>query len=513
MKDGLFKRYFRIFFTTLLSCTLFLGVAMLAFSGVNYASQRQQLLKTAAEKTAEQAAETWNGNTFRYVEVRKTLLKASADYGVDVFVTDGEGKILCCSEKECHHGETASRASLKALRKNGSYSGGGYFRGLTGGDADFINGVPVRTADGVSGFAFATTSMKPLFSYLYETLFTYLFSVLVMLLAAFVVIYTTTTQLTAPLQEMSRAAQRFGKGDFDARVKVEGSDDIAVLAGSFNQMAESLAEFEKNRRSFVANVSHDLRTPMTTIGGYIDGILDGTIPREKQDDYLKIASEEVKRLSRLTSSLLQVMKLEENRKEDIELVSVDAREIIINILLNLEQRIEEKKIFIPDLELPDVAFVRANRDMFHQVIYNLLDNAVKYTPAGGEINLSLREEEDQKTVISIYNTGRGIAREEQASIFERFYKTDKSRSIDRSGTGLGLYIVKMLTTGMGGTVEVDSDGESYTRFTVTMETAPAPKNLTAPRPQKEEPQTEKRSGWSLLNPFRKNRNEKKNEEK
>ena len=93
MKDGLFKRYFRIFFTTLLSCTLFLGVAMLAFSGVNYASQRQQLLKTAAEKTAEQAAETWNGNTFRYVEVRKTLLKASADYGVDVFVTDGEGNV------------------------------------------------------------------------------------------------------------------------------------------------------------------------------------------------------------------------------------------------------------------------------------------------------------------------------------------------------------------------------------------------------------------------------------
>ncbi len=517
MKDGLFKRCFSIFLTTLIGCTLFLGVAMLTFSGVNYTSQKQQLLESAASKAAEQASGSWNGTAFRYVEVRTLLLQTASDYGVDVYITDIDGNIICCSEKDCHHGPSAPPKALKSAKKNGEYSSGAYLKGLLGRDADYVTGIPVEAGGEYVGFVFATTSIKPLLSYLYETMFTYLFSGGIMLLVAFIVIYTATMQLTAPLQEMSSAAERFGRGDFDARVKVEGDDEIAVLAKSFNQMAESLSEFEKNRRSFVANVSHDLRTPMTTIGGYIDGILDGTIPREQQDTYLEIVSQEVKRLSRLTSSLLQVMKLEENRNEDIELVSVDAREILINILFNMEQRIEEKKIHIPDLELPDLLYVKANKDMLHQVIYNLLDNAVKYTPEEGEIEIKASDD-GNRTVMSIRNTGKGIAKEEQASIFERFYKTDKSRGIDKSGTGLGLYIVKMLTTGMGGTVEVDSDGETYTCFTVTLDTAPAPVNLVAPKqprekPQKEEQPAEKKLSWSMLNPFRKKDGRKKTEEK
>ena len=256
-----------------------------------------------------------------------------------------------------------------------------------------------------------------------------------------------------------------------------------MLARSFNRMAESLDEFENNRRSFIANVSHDLRTPMTTIGGYIDGILDGTIPKSEQKHYLEVVSEEVKRLSRLTSSLLSVMRLEDSN-QSVELTNVDAWDLILNIMFNLEQRIEEKKIYIPDLN-PESREVRADKDMLHQVIYNLIDNAVKYTPVGGEINVSVTEA-NGKTAIEVRNTGQGISEEEQARIFDRFYKTDKSRSQDKGGTGLGLYIVKMLTSAMGGTVEVDSDGESYTRFTITLQTAPPSreKGNKAAKPEK-----------------------------
>lgn len=512
MKDGLFKRYFRIFLTTLISCTLFLGLAMLVFSGMNYTTQRQELLKTAAVRAAEAVPQYWNGSTYSYVGVRGVLQSVASDYGVEAYLANSDGQIIQCSEAVCHHGNRAPSKAVKKINRSGEYESGGYFQGFAGKDADYLTGVPVWDGEECTGYLFTTTSIAPLFTYLYETMFTYLFSVGVMLLVAFVVIYTATMQLTAPLHEMSQAAESFGKGDFDARVEASGDDEIAILARSFNEMAESLGEFERNRQSFVANVSHDLRTPMTTIGGYIDGILDGTIPPEEQEKYLKIVSDEIKRLARLTSSLLSVMRLEE-RKSDVELVSVDAGDTIINILLNMEHRITEKKIFIPDLELPENMYVKANKDMLHQVIYNLMDNAVKYTPDGGEMRIEASAD-SARTAISIYNTGKGISLEEQSSIFERFYKTDKSRSIDRSGAGLGLYIVKMLTKGMGGDVTVDSDGESYTRFTVVLDTAPVPKDLIPvrrPAPEEQEP-VEKKTIWNLGGLIRtpRNRTDRKN---
>ena len=154
-------------------------------------------------------------------------------------------------------------------------------------------------------------------------------------------------------------------------------------------------------------------------------------------------------------------------------------------MFNLEGRIEEKKLYVPDFNTEEL-YVSADRDMLHQVVYNLIDNAVKYTPVGGEL-LVTAEKDGKNALISVQNSGNGIAPEEQPFVFERFYKTDKSRGLDKSGTGLGLYIVKMLTTGMGGDVSVESDGESYTRFTVKLPQAAAPVDKT----QKEKGHREK----------------------
>ncbi|MBQ4093675.1 MAG: ATP-binding protein, partial [Oscillospiraceae bacterium] len=162
--------------------------------------------------------------------------------------------------------------------------------------------------------------------------------------------------------------------------------------------------------------------------------------------------------------------------------------------------IEEKRIRVPDFE-PDDAWVKADKDMLHQVVYNLLDNAVKYTPVGGEMRVNITPQGD-KTEISIYNTGKGISPEEQPYIFERFYKTDKSRGIDRSGTGLGRYIVKMLVGGMDGSVRVSSDGESYTEFIVTLQSAPVPVDFIARERRQAEEKAERaaaaKRGWFRL---------------
>lgn len=475
MREGLFKKYFTIFLVTLLSCTGLLGFTLLAISGANYTSEKEKTMAAIAARYEEMAAGILDRET-RIENCSFLLNAASENDSVKFVLTDHDGEMVFRSDPSLKVSREEITKAISSIRKNGRLFSAEYVSGLFMSKGNYVYGIPVGSQEGSPGYFFLLSPIRPLFSYLGETMATYAFSVGIMLLVAFVVIYTTTTQLISPLQEMSKAAENFGKGDFSARINVEGDDEIAMLARSFNGMADSLEELETNRRSFIANVSHDLRTPMTTIGGYIDGILDGTIPKSEQKHYLEIVSEEVKRLSRLTSSLLSVMRLEESN-QSVELTNVEVWDMILNIMFNLEQRIEEKKIYIPDMD-PQECEVKADRDMLHQVIYNLMDNAVKYTPMGGEINVSVTESEGW-TSITVRNSGQGISEEEQPYVFERFYKTDKSRSIDKGGTGLGLYIVKMLTSAMGGTVELESDGESYTQFTVKLQTAPPSKERTS----------------------------------
>ena len=231
-------------------------------------------------------------------------------------------------------------------------------------------------------------------------------------------------------------------------------------------MATSLATQESSRRSFVANVSHELKTPMTTIGGFIDGILDGTIPPEKEKHYLEIVSGETKRLSRLVTAMLNMSKIEAGELR-LQPKAFDLSQEIFNTMLNFEQLIEKKHIDIQGLDTLQPNVIYADRDMLHQVIYNLVDNAVKFTE-NGVISVSMSRTAENTTV-AIRNTGTsGISSEELSRVFERFYKVDKSRSYDTKGAGLGLYICKTIIEMHGGTIGARSDGNDYVEFSFTI---------------------------------------------
>ena len=239
------------------------------------------------------------------------------------------------------------------------------------------------------------------------------------------------------------------------------------LALAFNNMASSLQKSEYQRQEFVANVSHELKTPMTTISGYIDGILDGTIPPERQDHYLRIVSDETKRLSRLVRSMLDISQLqkEEGIPEEKKM-HFDLEECAGMVLITFEKKINDKNLEV-DVDFPEhPVYTMANRDYITQVIYNLLDNAVKFCPEKGTLGLKIRES-DSKAYISITNTGDTIPPEELPLVFDRFHKLDKSRSKNRDGWGLGLYIVKTIVCSHGENISVSSkDGK--TEFTFTM---------------------------------------------
>jgi len=291
-------------------------------------------------------------------------------------------------------------------------------------------------------------------------------SLLVVMLFAVIAIYFASHIITKPLKDMADVTKSYGAGDFSPRVDINRNDEIGQLAASFNKMASSLAQLESSRRSFVANVSHELKTPMTTIGGFIDGILDETIPPEQQEYYLRIVSEEVKRLSRIVVSMLNLSKIEAGQL-DLTFSDVDLSDMILGTFLNLEQKISEGDIEIRGLDLLGKHTVRADRDMLGQVVYNLVDNAVKFTPEHGYISISVVEKDDC-TETHIFNSGTGIAPDELQRIFERFYKVDKSRSADAKSTGLGLYIVKSILELHNGKIYAESVEGRYTEFVFTL---------------------------------------------
>ena len=272
-----------------------------------------------------------------------------------------------------------------------------------------------------------------------------------------------------PLKQMAHVARSFGHGNLDARVKLaqDYPEEVEELALAFNNMAQELQKSEYQRKEFVANVSHELKTPMTTISGYVDGILDGTISAERSRYYLQIVSDETKRLSRLVRSMLDISRLQnqDGIPEDKK-VHFDIEEVMGQVLITFEKKITDKNLNV-DVDMPDhPVYTIASQDMITQVLYNLIDNAVKFCPEGETLGLKIKPA-GNKVYISVSNNGETIPPEELPLVFDRFHKIDKSRSQNRDGWGLGLYIVKTIVCSHGENISVSSrDGR--TEFTFTM---------------------------------------------
>ncbi len=296
-----------------------------------------------------------------------------------------------------------------------------------------------------------------------------LFSQVVAWLLALIISILLTRQITKPIKQMHRAAKSIASGNFKERIKITSKDEIGYLAESFNSMSESLDELESMRSSFISDVSHELRTPMTIISGFVEGILDGTIPEGEHEKYLNIVLSETKRLGRLVHELLESSRLEQG-KIKLEKTSIDMNRMVTESIISYEQGLTEKKINV-ELNLEDGGCIAlADKDSIKRVLVNLIDNAIKFTPRGGKITITTHYT-DRKAAISIENTGDGIPKDDLKHIWERFYKTDKSRSMDKKGVGLGLHIVKKIITNHGGEIFAESKEGEFARFTFMLDRA------------------------------------------
>lgn len=285
--------------------------------------------------------------------------------------------------------------------------------------------------------------------------------------AAVIAVYFITERIIHPLRTMTVASKKFAKGDFETRVNVYGEDEVAQLGRAFNNMAESLQNLEKMRNSFLASVSHDLRTPMTTISGFIDGITSGAIPPEKHDYYLGIISAEVHRLSRLVSQLLDISRLESGDRK-FNFTDFDVAEVARIILISFEQKIESKRLDVEFDAESDKMIAYADKDAIYQVVYNLCHNAIKFSYDCGKFAIKICRVDNGKIQVSVFDEGQIIPEEDINMIFERFYKIDKSRGLDKSGVGLGLYICKTIVEAHGENIYVKSKEGIGTEFGFTL---------------------------------------------
>ncbi|MCI2046326.1 MAG: HAMP domain-containing histidine kinase [Faecalibacterium sp.] len=331
----------------------------------------------------------------------------------------------------------------------------------------YVTACRIAAPAGEALWLFIYTPVNSFTGFAKEMFSNFLLSASLMLLCASFLSMLLTQKMTSPLHKISEAAKKFGGGDFSTRVEdVTGDDEVAQLAANFNTMAANLEAIDHSRAEFTGNIAHELRTPMTTIKGFVDGILDGTIPPELEHHYLAIVSQEVGRLARLVQNMLDITKLEAGEYQ-VHARLYNVWETLSGAAISAEQRITAGKIRIEGLEPDAKELVYADADLVHQVVYNLLDNAIKFTPEDGVIRLSAQRL-GPEVEIAIWNSGVGIGEDALPFVFERFYKEDKSRGLNAKGSGLGLHICKVLVNLSGGQIRVESKQGEWCRFVFTL---------------------------------------------
>ena len=393
--------------------------------------------------------------------------------GADAVICDAQGRLVLCSDAPMgckHQGMVIQKAYLEQVIQEGMVSDMGMVQGLYA-ESRFVVGMPItdERSHRAVGIVVLSAPVSKALSMLDKLSDTYLLICVLAVVIGVIVITLMAKRQSVPLREMAKAASDFGHGHLDARVSIDeaSSQEVQALALAFNNMASSLEKSEYQRQEFVANVSHELKTPMTTISGYVDGMLDGTIPPEKHSHYMALVSQETKRLSRLVRSMLDISRMQNQEGFPPEaLTQFDVCECAGQVLIAFEQKITEKQLDVA-VDFPEHAvYTRANQDAITQVVYNLVDNAVKFCPQEGTLTLSVREG-GGKLYVSVGNEGEEIPPQELPLVFDRFHKLDKSRARNQDGWGLGLYIVKTLVDRHGENISVTSQN-GKTEFTFTL---------------------------------------------
>ncbi len=477
LSKSVFARYMVAFTLIILLSFLILALIITSLVQSNSADLNSHELERVSVSAKQFLESVYNGNQAasfteyidRNLEMTKMRLTAISSNTSDLFimVTNRNGLVLICDEAtpDEYANLQFSKEFIESVSESKPLQTETNLDGLLS-QNHYVYTLALLNGDDIMGYVIACMPSSATMMLVQTMIKMIILACMWVMCAAIIASYFISERIVRPIRNLSKAAKSFAAGQFDVRVQVTGNDEIAELGIAFNNMAASLATLEDTRRTFLANVSHDLRTPMTTIASFIDGILDGAIPPEKHEYYLQIIATEVRRLSRLVNSLLDISRIQAGERK-FSMVSFDISELARQVLISFENRINEKKLEVSFESDSDSMYAIADSDAIHQILYNICDNAVKFSFVGGVYRIHIWEQE-KKIYVSVYNEGQGIPPEDLPHVFDRFYKSDKSRGLDKTGVGLGMYIAKTIIDAHGETLTVNSKQGEFCEFVFTL---------------------------------------------
>lgn len=468
-KKGLFSKMVATYVVIIALSFIIIATVLSVWFESYYFNQRKKQLGKESLLIREYAIDYIKYEKRYSEEQRDNALKTFSTYtSADIWLVDRSGFVYSVSNEafDQFKGRQILSRPLEEMRLGKVYEKRGTYADIAAKDSH-IYGIPVY--DDRDVFCGAIVMITPL-NEIEEPLkdvyrIIWASAIFAIIMSSFIIYYFSERIIIRPLAIINNTAKKLSKGEVNKRVEIISNDEIGELAESFNYMADSLAKVEKARREFISNVSHEIRSPITSIKGFIGGILDGVIPKDKENYYLSIAYDEIQRLTRLVNDLLDLSAIEAGQFK-LRIDEIDINEIIRLTVIKFETKIREKNLQVDVYFNQDHQYVAGDRDRLIQVMTNLLDNALKYVNEGGNIRISTKIKGD-KILISVFNDGPTIPKEDISHIWDRFYKSDKSRT-SKISTGLGLPIVRNILTQLGEDIWVENkEGEGVT-FTFTL---------------------------------------------
>lgn len=412
---------------------------------------------------ASSYASNYYRGTMTLEDVTSHLTAVATYMDADVWVIDTDGKILINSRTDSAPSGIVENFDITTFGTS-CYQIGTFFNTFTEDNLSVFS--PITINYKVRGYVLIHKPISDLTSFKDGFLNISYMTLAIIFLCAFVVLGLFTYTVYVPIRKITRAAKDYSEGNFETQINIHTNDEIGYLAASLNYMATELSTLEEDQRKFIANVSHDFRSPLTSIKGYIEAIMDGTIPHEMQDKYLNIILFETERLNKLTQSMLELNKYGA-KGTMLDISSFDINNTIKMVVQSFEGTCKEKKISFELILTGHTSFVSADMSKIQQVLYNLIDNAIKFSHSDSTITIETTEK-NEKVFISVKDTGIGIPKDSIKKIWERFYKTDLSRGKDKRGTGLGLAIVKEIISAHNENINVISTEGVGTEFIFTL---------------------------------------------
>ncbi|MCD8323303.1 MAG: HAMP domain-containing histidine kinase [Oscillospiraceae bacterium] len=468
MRKSVFFRSFLVTACMLVICFVAFGVIIFVMGRSVMMQEKAESLYTNADEVKRFTEAVGTEEELDNLVLRMNLSIIAQCTGNHILLCDENGSVVSSSDENRvspYVGMEIDDNVLTTVREEGTYVGltdlNGVYDGLC-----YVVAESIETSGGeLMGYVIVSYPSSGFFSAWSGFFLVFIMITVAVLIVAVLLEYANARRLARPLLEMSEAAHSFARGDYSVRVTpYQREDEIGTLTEAFNVMAESLERNESKRQEFVANVSHELRTPMTSIAGFADGLLDGTIPQSEEKKYLQTISSETKRLSRLVRSMLDMSRLQDGSQ--VRMQKFDLPEMVVQTLLNFEERVNGKDMNV-ELNMPEGTLpVTGDLDSLTRVVYNLIDNAIKFAGKGTELVISIWKEEG-RAYTRVQDTGATIPSEELPLIFDRFHKADRSRGLDKEGVGLGLYMVRQILAAHNQDIFVTSEN-GVTAFTFTL---------------------------------------------